>query len=152
MITDSWMGQGTKKVLGQQWQQGEVFLTGSWQCFGPWLEVMSSDEVGSDKLRPWRSLTLLPAYSSAKSENSLMVRNFGVCHLEIYKLQFWEIIHHVHCYMPLSSSYTHFNIYFNPSYLLGDRVLMLLGFCPCFNFCVLFFQVVEAICTQVGVW
>lgn len=43
---------------------------------------------GNDKLMPWRSLTLLPAYSSAKSENSLMVRNFVVCHLEICKLAF----------------------------------------------------------------
>lgn len=105
---------------------GEVFLTGSWsgwQCFGPWLEAMSSDRIMISS-RHRRSLTVLPAYSSAKPDNSLTVRNFRVCHLVIHKLVFWEIIHHVHCYMPLSSSYTHFDIYFYPSHLLGDRAFL----------------------------
>lgn len=140
---------------------GEVFLTGSWsgwQCFGPWLEAMSSDRIMISS-RHRRSLTVLPAYSSAKPDNSLTVRNFCVCHLVIHKLVFWEIIHHVHCYMPLSSSYTHFDIYFYPSHLLGDRAFLEMNRwifdAYVFLFAstlIFFFQVVEAICTQAGVW
>lgn len=104
---------------------GEVFLTGSWsrwQCFGPWLEAMSSDRVMIDSCygRSWHCCLLIHLLSLRTVSRILM----SSWNLSSWKFVIWEIIHHVHCYMPLNSSYTHSKVYFNPSHILGDRVFL----------------------------
>lgn len=100
-------------------QPGEGFLTGSlsrWQWFGPWPEAMYSDRVTICWCHrtSLAQLTATRLLSLRTESHCQAVWCVSSCNL---LASIWEIIHCVHCSVPLNSSYTCFNICFYLSHL-----------------------------------